>query len=96
MDDRSPELFKLSNQLIEVYVQDIFARNEVELSKIKERMTDEQRENIKNTVDMLKEQVDDFLHKQNTRKQVTEESEEAKPSESPLRAKILGKDKEED
>lgn len=95
MDDRRPELFKLSNQLIEVYVQDIFARNEVDLNKLKDRITDEQRENIKSTVNMLKEQVDDFLHKQNTRKQVTEDSEEAKPSESPLRAKIIGKDKEE-
>jgi len=95
MDDRSPELFKLSNQLIEVYVQDIFTRNEVELSKIKDRMTDEQREHIKNTVNMLKKQVDDFLHNQNNRKQVTEESAEATPSESPLRAKILGEDKKE-
>lgn len=92
MGDRRPELFNLSNQLIEVYVQDIFSRNDVELSKIKERMTDEQRENIKDSVNMLKEQVDDFLQKQSNRKQVTEESEEAKASESPLRAKIRGKD----
>ena len=92
MGDRRPELFNLSNQLIEVYVQDIFSRNDVELSKIKERMTDEQRENIKNSVNMLKEQVDDFLQKQSNRKQVTEESEEAKASESPLRAKIRRKD----
>lgn len=95
MGDKRPELFKLSNQLIEVYIQDIFARNEVEVDKLKERMTDEQRENLKSTVDMLKEQVDDFLHKQNSKKKVTEESEEVIPKVSPLREKLLGEGKEE-
>lgn len=95
MDDRRPELFKLSNQLIEVYIQDIFARNEEDLSKLKDRITDEQRENIKNTVNMLKDQVDDFLHNQNTTKKVTEDSEEVQPNVSPLRAKFLREEKEE-
>ena len=57
---------------------------------IRDRMTDEQRESIKNSVNMLKDQVDDFLHKQHTRKKVTEESDEVQSNVSPLRAKILG------
>lgn len=95
MDDRRPELFKLSNQLIDVYVQDIFARNKEDLNKLKDRMTDEQRESIKNSVNMLKDQVDDFLNKQHTRKKVTEESDKVQSNVSPLRAKILGEGKEE-
>lgn len=90
MADRRPELFNLSNQLIDVYVQDIFARHEEDLSKLKERMTDEQRENIKNSVNMLKDQVDEFLNKKNTKKKVTEASEEVQTNVSPLRAKVLG------
>lgn len=95
MGEKRPELVKLSNQLIDVYVQDIFRRNDVDIRNLRNRLTDEQRENIRNTVNTLQDQVDEFLHKQNTRKKITENSEEVKRQVSPLRAKLRG-DRNED
>ncbi|HLR75215.1 MAG TPA: hypothetical protein VK077_08050 [Virgibacillus sp.] len=89
VENRREELFKLSNQLIEIYVQDVFSKNQANMDELKEKITDEQRENLRNTVNNLKEEVEGFLYKKNASKKVTEDSEEVQPTSSPLREKIL-------
>lgn len=89
VENRREELFKLSNQLIEIYVQDVFSKNQANMDELKEKITDEQRENLRNTVNNLKEEVEGFLYKKNASKKVTEDSKEVQPTNSPLREKIL-------
>lgn len=90
MEDKRPELFNLSNQFIELYVRDIVTKNNEDMDELKERITDEQRENIKKSVMMLQNQVDEFVNKKKTRKKITENDVETEQSVSPLRAKLLG------
>lgn len=90
MDVRRSELFNLSNKLIEIYIQDVFAKNNEDLNELKARITDEQKESIKSSVMMLKEQVDDFLHKNNSENNEIENDTDTQSNISPLRKKLLG------
>lgn len=89
VENRRAELFKLSNQLIDVYVRDVFSKNQANLDDLKAKITDEQRENIRKTVNHLREEVESFLYKNDATKTVTEGSEDIQPQTSPLRAKVL-------
>ncbi|GEL05329.1 hypothetical protein M2M59_12105 [Rummeliibacillus sp. G93] len=80
------ELYSLSNQFIEIFIADIFSKNKVNMDEIREKVSDEQREKLKSTVNQLKEQVEEFLQSQNTKK-ITEKETKEEPS-SPLREKL--------
>lgn len=80
------ELYSLSNQFIEIFIADIFSKNKVNMDEIREKVSDEQREKLKSTVNQLKEQVEEFLQSQNTKK-ITENETKEEPS-SPLREKL--------
>lgn len=56
------------------------------MDEIREKVSDEQREKLKSTVNQLKEQVEEFLQSQNTKK-ITENETKEEPS-SPLREKL--------
>ncbi len=56
------------------------------MDEIREKVSDEQREKLKSTVNQLKEQVEEFLQSQNTKK-ITEKETKVEPS-SPLREKL--------
>jgi len=87
------ELYNLSNQFIELFITDIFSKNQVNLKEAKERMTDEQREKLKQTVENLKEEVEGFLDASG-KKTVNEEEQETKEkmeSSRPLREKFINK-----
>lgn len=81
--NNNDHLFSLSNQLVDLFVTDILAKNNVETSKLKDHLTQEQKEKLKETVEQLQIQVSDFLEKQTS---VKSPDLEQSPSESPLRS----------
>ena len=70
------QLNELSGQLMDLFVSDLFTKNKVDVEKVKERITDEQRENLKQTVEQLKAQVEGFLESKTI---ITVEDSEEKP-----------------
>jgi len=87
---RQEDLNNLSNQLLEVFVADIFSKNKVKVEDAKSRITVAQKEKLKETIDQLKDQVEDFLQNRNTKKVVSNE-ENLEQSTSPLREKLKSK-----
>ncbi|MDW0117892.1 hypothetical protein QTL97_13175 [Sporosarcina thermotolerans] len=90
-DNNSREqLNELSGQLMDLFVSDLFTKNKVDIEKVKARITDDQRENLRQTVEQLKAQVEDFLESRTVLK--VEESEgktEGQAATNPLREAIL-------
>ena len=86
------ELYKLSNQMIHLFVKDVFTKNKTDLAKAKSNISDDQRESLKESLHHLQTQVEDFINKQNASKTITEDDAE-KESEtlSPLRKKLMEK-----
>ena len=83
------QLNELSGQLMDLFVSDLFTKNKVDVEKVKERITDEQRENLKQTVEQLKAQVEGFLESKTI---ITVEDSEEKPmvqATNPLREAII-------
>ncbi|AMW99803.1 hypothetical protein M3603_11220 [Rummeliibacillus stabekisii] len=80
------ELYSLSNQFIEIFIADIFSKNKVNMDEIRSKVSDDQREKLKKTVDQLKVQVEEFINSNNT-KSITEKEPKEQPS-SPLREKL--------
>ena len=83
------QLNGLSGQLMDLFVSDLFAKNKVDIEKVKERITDDQRENLKQTVEQLKAQVEGFLESKTI---ITVEDSEEKPmvlATNPLREAII-------
>lgn len=76
MDDKKTreQLYGLSGQLMELFVADLFSKNIINVEEAKQRMTDEQRERLKQTVEQLKTQVEGFLESKAVRK-VTDSQE---------------------
>ena len=90
MQNNRKELHNLSNQMVELFIKDVFSKNKVSLDEAKAKISDEQRVELRNTFNQLKEQVETFLHEKNAAKTVTEEDEEQnKNTESPLRETFL-------
>lgn len=88
-------LYKLSGQLVDIFISDLFAKNNVDMDEVKKRISDSQREQLKQTVEELKGQVDDFLEKQTVTKTVSEEKNDT-PSVNPLREAFMKKSKEKE
>ncbi|MFD1205408.1 MULTISPECIES: hypothetical protein [Sporosarcina] len=82
------QLQGLSGQLMELFVADLFTKNKVNVNEAKSRMTDEQRERLKQTVEQLKVQVEDFLATKNVQT-VTADEEETVKQVHPLRDVII-------
>lgn len=90
------ELYNISNQMIDIFIKDIFAKNDTNLEKAKTNISAEQKEALRNSVHQLKGQVESFIHDQNASKTVTEDNNEAtnKEATNPLREKILANKQE--
>jgi len=78
--------------MIDIFIKDVFSKNKAELEKIKMNISEEQRETLKQSVNKLKGQVDDFIFDQNAAKKITEH-DQTNSSEplSPLREKFSTK-----
>ena len=93
-DKNKQELYNLSSQMMDLFIQDVFSKNEVDLKKAKTKISDEQRESLKKSVDHLKEQVETFIDRQNASKTITEDDAEAKSEPvSPLRERFAKRQK---
>ncbi len=99
------ELYNLSNQMIDLFIKDVFSKNKTDLEKAKSNITDEQRDTLKKSVHHLQEQVESFIYEQNASKTITEKNQTANDAAtSPLRKKLskakpsgdIGVNKEED
>lgn len=88
------ELYHLSNQMIDIFIKDIFSKNKTDLEKVKVNISDEQREALKQSVNQLKERVEEFIYNQNASKTITEDSQ-TNTSEplSPLKEKLSTRNK---
>lgn len=93
MEDKNTrdQLYGLSGQLMELFVADIFSKNKVNIEEAKLRMTDEQRENLKKTVEQLKTQVEDFLESKTVLKVTDTEEKTEGHAPHPLREAFLQK-----
>lgn len=87
------ELYNLSNQFMDLFISDVLSKNKVNISEAKERMTDEQRDKLKETVENLKNEVERYLDS-NGRKTITEKDQDNKNKVSPLREKFMKKKEE--
>lgn len=75
--------------MIDIFIKDIFSKNKAELEKVKVNISEEQREALKQSVNQLKAQVEDFVYEQNMSKTITEKKQTNKSDPvSPLRDKI--------
>lgn len=88
------DLYKLSNQMIDLFVNDVFTRNKTNLDKAKTNITNEQRKSLKESLHHLQTQVESFVNEQKASKTVTEEDQKQNnESLSPLREKLNKKTK---
>ena len=91
MDEKktSEQLHSLSGQLMELFVANLLTKNQVDIQETKKRVTEDQRQQLKMTVENLKAQVEDFLENSTVRK--TTESEEDVPGQAvnPLREAFI-------
>jgi len=94
-NNKQEDLYNLSNQLLEVFVADIFSKNKLKIEDAKNKITVGQKEKLKETIEQLKGQVEDFLQNRNTKKVVSEE-EDVEPTTSPLREILKSKKQTEE
>lgn len=92
MEDKNnrEQLYGLSSQLMELFVADIFSKHKINVEEAKQRMTDEQRESLKQTVKQLKTQVEGFLASKAVRKVTSEEKTDGQ-APHPLRDAFMQK-----
>ncbi|MBD7985760.1 hypothetical protein H9649_14315 [Sporosarcina sp. Sa2YVA2] len=98
MDEKktSEQLEGLSGQLMELFVANLLTKHNVDISNAKKRMTDEQREHLKGTVEKLKEQVEDFLETKTVIKKTETEANVVGQAESPLRKAFMERRKKKE
>ena len=91
MEDKNTreQLYGLSGQLLELFVADLFAKNKIDVNDAKQRMTDEQRENLKKTVEQLKAQVEGFLETKSVRKVTAAKNNSEESTVNPLREAVI-------
>ncbi|QTD41768.1 hypothetical protein [Sporosarcina sp. Te-1] len=85
------ELYGLSSQLMELFVSDLFTKNKVNVKEAKQRLTLEQKLQLKQTVEQLKIQVEDFLESKAVRQVTSTTEKTAEPAVNPLRQAIIQK-----
>ncbi|MCM3745576.1 hypothetical protein M3193_15720 [Sporosarcina luteola] len=93
MEDKNnrEQLYGLSSQLMELFVADVFSKHKIDIDEAKQRMTVEQREGLKQTVEQLKTQVDDFLASKAVRKVTDSQEKTDGQAPHPLRDAFLQK-----
>lgn len=98
MEEKShrENLYGLSGQLMEIFIADLFRKNQINTEEAKGRISEEQRESLKKTVEQLKTQVEDFLQTKTTFEADTAESEAVKSDVNPLREAFLKKSKKKE
>lgn len=64
--DNQEEILNLSNQIIELFVKDVFNKNNINLEEAKKRIPVEKRKVLKETFRQLKDQVDAYISKMET------------------------------
>lgn len=92
MNDKQKELTSLSNKMVEVFIQNLFSKNNIDTNQVK--LTDEQKESLKQSFFQLKEQVENYVNKH-----ITEEDVDAGNVEeaiSPLRERFLQRRSQKD
>lgn len=87
------QLNGLSSQLMELFVSDLFTKNNVDVQQAKERLSEEQRESLKQTVEQLKAQVDGFLESKAVYKVTDSAEKTVGQAAHPLRDAIIQKKK---
>ncbi|WP_252504218.1 hypothetical protein [Sporosarcina sp. Marseille-Q4943] len=98
MDDKKTreQLYGLSGQLMELFVADLFSKNKINVEEAKKRMTDEQRERLKETVEQLKTQVEGFLESKAVRKVTDSQEKTDGQAPHPLREAFMKKKQEKE
>lgn len=80
--------------MIELFVKDVFTKNQTDLEKATTNISDEQRESLKESLHQLQTQVESFINDQNASKTITEDEAKTEQSSlSPLRQKLMEKTK---
>ena len=87
MSDKQKDLYSLSNQMVEIFIKNLFAKNNIDANQI--QLSDEQKESLKQSCYQLKEQVDNYVSKHTTEEDM--EAENKKQTLSPLRERYLRK-----
>lgn len=85
MNDKQKELTSLSNKMVEVFIQNLFSKNNIDTNQVK--LTDEQKESLKQSFFQLKEQVENYVNKHITEDDV--DSGNVEEAISPLRERFL-------
>lgn len=92
MSDKQKDLYSLSNQMVEIFIKNLFAKNNIDANQI--QLSDEQKESLKQSFYQLKEQVDNYVSKHTTEEDM--EAENKKQTLSPLRERYLRKRQQQD
>lgn len=86
-------LHNLSNQVMDLFIKDVFAKNQVDLNEAKKKLSDEQRDSLRQSANYLKEQVDSFIDDQNASQTITEKDNgDSDKAMSPLREQLAKKE----
>lgn len=75
--------------MIDIFIKDIFSKNNTDLNKVKADISDEQRETLKKSFHQLKGQVEKFIYDKNASKTITEKDQTNSEAVSPLRGKFF-------
>lgn len=92
MNDKQKELMSLSNKMVEVFIQNLFKKNNIDTNQVK--LSDEQKESLKQSFFQLKEQVENYVSKHVTEEDVEEGNNQS--AMSPLRERFLRKRQQSD
>jgi len=80
--------------MVEIFVKDMFSKYKINTEKAKSRISEEEREKLRNSLTQLQAQVDSLLNEKNTKKTMSEE--EVNDPVSPLREMLMNRRKGDD
>lgn len=80
--------------MVEIFVKDMFSKYKINTEKVKSRISEEEREKLRNSLTQLQTQVDSLLNEKNTKKTMSEE--EVNDPVSPLREMLMNRRKGDD
>ncbi|MBB4825641.1 preprotein translocase subunit SecD [Sporosarcina luteola] len=85
------QLHGLSSQLMELFVSDLLSKNKVDVKEAKQRLTADQKEQLKQTVEQLRAQVEGFLESKTVQKVSSAKDKTEEPTVNPLRQAVIEK-----
>lgn len=83
------QLHNLSGQLMELFVANLLSKNQVDIQEAKSRITDEQRQYLKATVEKLKTEVEEFLETKTVVKTKAADEVKTEKVTNPLREAFI-------